>query len=110
MDEWVGLLKVRVEKGIIEEVDPRLTEFLCEEEVVMSLPYTYIIKCPNGKQYYGVRWNNKVSLKKTYGKSISPVQHMSNHCVNSMMILNLLPLWIRCLKRLMMQEHMKKSF
>ena len=30
VDEWVGLLKVRVEKGIIEEVDPRLTEFLCE--------------------------------------------------------------------------------
>jgi len=24
-------------------------------------PYTYHIKCPNGKQYYGVRWNNKVS-------------------------------------------------
>ena len=30
VDEWVGLLKVRVEKGIIEEVDPRLTEFLCD--------------------------------------------------------------------------------
>ena len=30
VDEWVGLLKVRVEKGIIEEVDPRLLEFLCE--------------------------------------------------------------------------------
>ena len=31
VDEWVGLLKVRVRKGIIEEVDPRLTEFLiCE--------------------------------------------------------------------------------
>ena len=33
VDEWVGLLKVRVEKGIIEEVDPRLLEFLCEEEL-----------------------------------------------------------------------------
>ena len=32
VDEWVGLLKVRVEKGIIEEVDPRLIEFLCEEQ------------------------------------------------------------------------------
>ena len=30
VDEWVGLLKVRIEKGIIEEVDPRLTEFLCD--------------------------------------------------------------------------------
>jgi len=30
VDEWVGLLEVRVEKGIIEEVDPRLTEFLCD--------------------------------------------------------------------------------
>ena len=29
VDEWVGLLKVRVEKGILEEVDPRLLEFLC---------------------------------------------------------------------------------
>jgi len=33
VDEWVGLLKVRIEKGIIEEVDPMLIEFLCEEEV-----------------------------------------------------------------------------
>ena len=31
IDEWVGLLKVRAEKGIIEEVDPMLIEFLCEE-------------------------------------------------------------------------------
>ena len=31
VDEWVGLLKVRIEKGIIEEVDQRLIEFLCEE-------------------------------------------------------------------------------
>ena len=32
VDEWVGLLKVRVEKGILEEVDQRLIEFLiCEE-------------------------------------------------------------------------------
>ena len=30
VDEWVGLLKVRVRKGIIEQVDQRLTEFLCE--------------------------------------------------------------------------------
>ena len=30
VDEWVGLLKVRVEKGIIEQVDQKLTEFLCE--------------------------------------------------------------------------------
>jgi len=28
VDEWVGLLKVRVEKGILEEVDPRLTEYV----------------------------------------------------------------------------------
>ena len=33
VDEWVGLLKVRIEKGIIEEVDQRLIEFLCEEEL-----------------------------------------------------------------------------
>jgi len=33
VDEWVGLLKVRVEKGILEEVDQRLIEFLCEEEI-----------------------------------------------------------------------------
>lgn len=32
VDEWVGLLKVRVEKGIIEEVDPKLIEFLSEEQ------------------------------------------------------------------------------
>ena len=31
VDEWVGALKVRIEKGIIEEVDQRLIEFLCEE-------------------------------------------------------------------------------
>ena len=31
VDEWVAVLKVRVEKGIIEEVDQRLIEFLCEE-------------------------------------------------------------------------------
>ena len=30
VDEWVGVLKVRIEKGILEEVDPRLIEFLCE--------------------------------------------------------------------------------
>ena len=31
VDEWVAVLKVRIEKGIIEEVDPRLTKFLiCE--------------------------------------------------------------------------------
>jgi hypothetical protein len=30
-DEWVGQLEVRIKKGIIEEVDPMLTEFLiCE--------------------------------------------------------------------------------
>ena len=34
VDEWVGLLKVRVEKGIIEEVDPKLTEFLSEEQTL----------------------------------------------------------------------------
>ena len=28
--EWVAVLKVRIEEGIIEEVDPRLTEFLCD--------------------------------------------------------------------------------
>tara|TARA_R110000868_G_scaffold16081_1_gene72757 strand:- start:1219 stop:1848 length:630 start_codon:yes stop_codon:yes gene_type:complete len=33
VDEWVGVLKVRIEKGILEEVDPRLIEFLCEEEI-----------------------------------------------------------------------------
>jgi len=33
VDEWVALLEKRVEKGIIEEVDSRLIEFLCEEEV-----------------------------------------------------------------------------
>ena len=33
VDEWVGLLKVRIEKGIIEDVDSRLIEFLCEEEI-----------------------------------------------------------------------------
>ena len=33
VDEWVGVLKVRIEKGIIEEVDSRLIEFLCEEEL-----------------------------------------------------------------------------
>ena len=33
VDEWVGLLKVRIEKGILEEVDQRLIEFLCEEEI-----------------------------------------------------------------------------
>ena len=31
--EWVAVLKVRIEEGIIEEVDPRLLEFLCEEEM-----------------------------------------------------------------------------
>jgi len=31
VDEWVGVLKVRIEKGIIEDVDSRLIEFLiCE--------------------------------------------------------------------------------
>ena len=31
VDEWVGLLEVRIRKGIIPKVDPRLTEFLiCE--------------------------------------------------------------------------------
>lgn len=31
VDEWVALLEKRIEKGIIEEVDPRLTEYLiCE--------------------------------------------------------------------------------
>jgi hypothetical protein len=90
VDEWVGLLKVRVEKGIIEEVDPRLTEFLCEEEVVMSLPYTYIIKCPNGKQYYGVRWNNKVSpeedLWKVYFTSSTYVESLREQYDDSQFI------------------------
>ena len=30
VDEWVALLEKRVEKGIIEDVDSRLIEFLCE--------------------------------------------------------------------------------
>lgn len=33
IDEWVAVLERRIEKGIIEEVDPRLLEFLCEEEM-----------------------------------------------------------------------------
>ena len=33
VDEWVALLEKRVEKGIIKDVDPRLIEFLCEEEI-----------------------------------------------------------------------------
>jgi hypothetical protein len=31
VDEWVALLEKRIEKGILEEVDSRLIEFLCEE-------------------------------------------------------------------------------
>ena len=30
VDEWVAVLKLRIEKGILEEVGPRLTEFLCD--------------------------------------------------------------------------------
>ena len=30
VDEWVGLLKVRIEKGIIERVDESLLNFLSE--------------------------------------------------------------------------------
>jgi Zn finger protein HypA/HybF involved in hydrogenase expression len=30
VDEWVAVLKLRIEKGILEEVDPRLLEFLSE--------------------------------------------------------------------------------
>ena len=34
VDEWVGLLKVRVEKGILEEVDPRLTEYVRRQDTL----------------------------------------------------------------------------
>jgi len=34
VDEWVGLLEVRVRKGIIEEVDPRLTEYVRRQDTL----------------------------------------------------------------------------
>ena len=34
IDEWVVVLEVRVEKGIIEEVDPRLTEYVRRQDTL----------------------------------------------------------------------------
>ena len=43
--QWIGLLKVRIEEGIIEEVDPRLLEFLSDglpetQNIIAGFPGT----------------------------------------------------------------------